>query len=210
MSKSPLTRKKFVEELLRGRGINEIMRDHGYKSASMYYKWKNKYPEFKEQCEKILSSPLHESRIAASQSKKIAPASWREQYINKFRESRSRTIAADYCGKSVTEIMQACDPSHENFDEDFFNLVREEELRDAVTVEDELKRKAVVENSVQMQKWIIPFLPVVGEKYYRGAENRLKSEGDKQVNIFFGAEGVDGAKKLLEQMFGREEKEIVV
>jgi hypothetical protein len=200
-----LTRKKFVEELLKGRGINEIMRDHGYKSASMYYKWKAKYPDFKERCEKILSSPTHLARIAAAQSPKIAEESWREQYINKYRETRSRTIAADFCGKTITDIMQACDPLSDTYDEGFLNLVREEELRDAVTVEDELKRKAVVENSVQMQKWIIPFLPVVGEKYYRGAENRLKSEGDKQVNIFFGAEGVDGAKKLLQDMFGREE-----
>jgi hypothetical protein len=205
-----LTREKFVRELLKGRGINEIFRDHGYKSASVYYKWKTKYPDFKEQCEKILAGPIHRARISAAQTPKINEGSWREQYINKFRETRSRTLAADFCGKTVTEILAACDPLHDSFDEEFFNLVRDEELRDAVTVEDELKRKAVVENSVGMQKWILPFLPVVGEKYYKGAENRLKQAEQKNVNIFFGAEGVSGAKKLLEDMFGREEKEIVI
>ncbi len=205
-----LSREKVIRELLNGRGVNEIFRDHGYKSTSSYYKWKAAYPDFKQRVEQILKSPTHKARIAASQSPKIDEKTWREQYINKFRETKSRTISADFCGKEMVEIMEACDPLHDNFDEKFFNLVREEQLRDAVTVEDELMRKAVVENSVSMQKWIIPFLPVVGEKYYRGAENRLKKEDQQQVNIFFGTEGVTAAKKLLNDMFGQETKTIEV
>lgn len=203
--KHKLSKEKFTRELLSGRGINEICRDYGYKSASIYYKWKKQDEKFKLEAEKILDSPVHRTRIAAAQSPRISEDTWREQYVNKSRETRSRTIAADFCGKTITEVMAACDPTSEDFDEVFFNLVREEDLRDAVTVEDELKRKAVVENSVQMQKWIIPYLPVVGEKYYRGAEGRLKSEGDKTVNVFFGSDGVQGAQKLLKEMFGREE-----
>lgn len=204
-----LTKKRFLDELLRGRGVMEICRDHGYKSASVYYNWKAKDEDFKEKAEKILASPMHVARIAASQTPQLTEESWREQYINKYRETRSRTIAADSVGKTLTEVVNSCDPTHDDFDQDFYDLVREQELRDAVTVEDELLRKSVVENSVQMQKWIIPFLPVVGEKYYRGAENRLKVQEQNQVNIFFQPDGIKGATKLLEDMFGREEKEIV-
>lgn len=210
MKKIQLTRKKIIEELLRGRGVNEIFRDHGYKSPSIFYKWKAKYPEFKAEVEKILASPVHQARIAAYQSPKVSEETWREQYINHFRETRNRVQAADRCGKTVTFIINASDPSHPDFDEEFYNMVREEELREAVLVEDELKRKAVVENSVQMQKWIIPFLPVVGEKYYRGAENRLRvKEETHNTVVFFQPDGVHSAQKLLSEMFGRDEEEIV-
>lgn len=201
-----LTRERFIEELLRGKGIKAICREYGYKTTSVYYKWKSKYPEFKEQAEKIIASPGHQARIKDTQSSWVEGTSWRESYINKFRETRSRTVAADYAGKTITEIMNFCDPTHDDFDEDFYNMVREEELREAVMVEDELKNKAIIENSVQMQKWIIPFMPVVGEKYYRGAENRLKvKEGDTTNVVFFQTDGLQAGRKLLEDMFGREE-----
>jgi hypothetical protein len=209
MTKVKLTKKRFLEELLRGRGVAEICRDYGYKSTSVYYNWKAKDDEFKQNAEKILASPMHVARINAAQTPRMKEDSWREQYINKYRETRSRTVAADFVGKTLTDVVNSSDPSHEDFDQEFYELVREQELRDAVTVEDELLRKSVVENSVQMQKWIIPFLPVVGEKYYRGAENRLKVQEQNQVNIFFQPDGVKQAQKLLEDMFGREEKEIV-
>jgi len=207
--KTKLTRKKFIEELLKGRGIKEICRDHGYKTTSVYYKWKSSYPEFKAEAEKILASPVHVARIAAAQTPKVAEHSWREQYINHFRETRDRVAAADRCGKTMMEIMEAATPGSDGYDEEFHNLVTEEELREAVTVEDELKRKAVVENSVTMQKWILPFLPVVGKKYYRGAENRLKVEETNNTVVFFQQEGVANAKKLLDDMFGGGEKEII-
>jgi transposase-like protein len=205
-----LSKEKFIRELLNGRGINEICRDHGYKSASVYYRWKKQDTKFAEEAEKILASPLHAQRIAAAQSPKLDPLTWREQYINKYRETRNRTVAADFVGKTITFVINASDPSHDDFDEEFYTMIREQELRDAVTVEDELLRKSVVENSVQMQKWILPYLPVVGEKYYRGAENRLKvKEGDNNTVIFFSPDGIQSGKKLLESMFGSDEKEIV-
>lgn len=206
-----LTRKSFLEELSRGRGIKEIFRDYGYKSCSLYYKWKSKHPEFKDAAEKILASPKHKARILESQTAKGDPESWRVMYINKFREQRDRVLAADYAGKTITQIVNYTDAKHDDFDEEFYNMVREEELREAITVEDELKRKAVVENSLQMQKWIIPFLPVVGDKYYRGAENRLtKVKEEHNTVVFFQPDGVKSSQKLLETMFGREEKEIVI
>ena len=204
-----LSKEKFIRELLAGRGINAICRDHGYKSSTIFYRFKKEDDKFKEEAEKILASPHHVQRSSAAQSPKIEEKSWREQYINKYRETRLRSAAADFVGKSLTFIINACDPTHDDFDEKFYVVVREQELRDATTIEDELMRKSVVENSVQMQKWIIPFLPVVGEKYYKGAENRLSvKEGDNNTIIFFSPEGVQEAKKLLGDMFGREEKEI--
>lgn len=205
-----LTRRVFLQELTQGRGIKEIFRDYGYKSPSLYYKWKDRYPEFKEEAEKILASPHHKSRIAASQTIATSGVSWRDQYIDTWRKTGDRVMAADVCGKEMTEILNAVDATHPDYDEKFYNMVREQELREAVLVEDELKRKAIVENSVQMQKWIIPYMPVVGDKYYRGAENRLKVKDEtNNTVVFFQPDGVQGAKKMLEQFFGRKEEEIV-
>jgi hypothetical protein len=208
--KPSLTKKLFLEELARGRGIKEVCRDYGYKSTSLYYKWKAADESFKNSAEKILASPLHVSRIAASQASKVSGDSWREEYINSWMATGDRVVSADKCGKTMTEIIHAVDPNHPDFDETFYNMVREQELREAVLVEDELKRKAVVENSVQMQKWIIPYMPVVGDKYYRGAENRLKvKEETNNTVVFFQPDGVKGASKLLKEMFGDKEEEIV-
>jgi hypothetical protein len=203
MPTKKLTRTSFIEELLKGKGVMAICREYGYKSASQVYKWKKQFPEFAKEMEKIMSSPLHAERIRASQtSKKATEETWRDHYFNTYRTTKDRVAAADAAGKTVTYTMHACDPSHPDFDAPFAERNNEEMLREAYQVEDDLKRKAVVENSLGMQKWIIEYLPVVGDKYSRGYRNKL--EVKEQTNVLmFTNEGIAAKAKLLNDMYGK-------
>jgi hypothetical protein len=79
-------------------------------------------------------------------------------------------------------------------------MLYEQELREAVQIEDEVKRKALKENSVQMQKYLLPFLPVVGEKYSRGKENRLEAS---ETNVFiFNPQSMQAAERQIVDVFG--------
>ena len=162
MPTKKLVRSVFIEELLKGKGILAICREYGYKSASQVYKWKKQYPEFAKEMERILASPLHAERIRSSQtSKKTKNETWIDHYFSTYCTTKDRVAAADSAGKSVTFTMNACDSSHPDFDAEFAERNNEEMLREAYQIEDDLKRKAVVENLVGMQKWILPYLPWV-------------------------------------------------
>lgn len=201
-----LTKRAVLEGLSLGKGIKRIHRDYGYKSCSSFYRWKETDAEFAAEVDKIMSSPMHRERIAATQSRADdRTILWIDRYFEELRNSRDRVAAADASGKSITYTINACDPTHPEYHEDFATRMREEMLREAVGVEDEVKKKATIENSVQMQKWILPYLPVVGEKYYRGAENRLKKVEENNTVIFFQDKGIQNAQKLLDNMFGEKD-----
>jgi len=204
-----LVRTIFLEELLKGKGVMEVCREYGYKSASQVYKWKKQFPEFGKEMEKILASPLHAERIRASQTAKGKEETWIDHYFNIYRTTKDRVAAADssvpesLSTSPVTYIMNACDPTHGDFNQEFANRNHEEMLREAVQVEDDLRRKAVVENSVNMQKWIIPFMEEkIGSKYSRGYRNKLQAEKETTNVLVFSSEGLAAASKLLEDMFG--------
>ena len=202
-----LTKGAFLEALRLGKGVKQICREYGYKSTSTPHRWRQKDPEFKAAWDKILDSPMHRERISLTNSRvgETTGVLWIDSYFEEFRSGRDRVAAADAAGKTVTFTINACDPTSPEYDEVFAVRMREEMLREAVGVEDELKKKATIENSVQMQKWIIPYLPVVGEKYYRGAENRLKKTEEHKTVVFFQDGGLKSATKLLNGMFGEKE-----
>jgi hypothetical protein len=195
-----LSKALFLEELAKGKGVKAICKDYGMKTTSTIYTWRTRDKEFKKQYDKIMSSPHHKARIASHTTKKVAEEGWRERFVHKMIETGDRVMAADYAGKTMKYIMDAADPSHEDYDEKFHDMLYEQELREAVQIEDEVKRKALKENSVQMQKYLLPFLPVVGEKYSRGKENRLEAS---ETNVFiFNPQSMQAAERQIVDVFG--------
>lgn len=195
-----LSKKLFLEELLSGKGVAEICRDYGYKTTGTVYSWKKRDEKFAAEWDKIMESPFHKTRVAASQSPIAGEEGWRERFISKFRETKDRVLAADFAGKSVSEIMERADPSHDNHDQQFHDMLYEEELRDAVRIEDEVMRRATVGNSAQTQKFLLPYLPVVGDKYSKGVK---KEDKGGETNIFvFNPQSMEGAQRQIIDVFG--------
>lgn len=200
MALKKLSKKVFLDELVSGKGVSEICRDFGLKSTSTVYSWRRRDGEFAGEMDKIMSSPFHKTRIAAATTAKTDDEGWRERFIGKMRETKDRVISADFSGKSMKFIMDAADPTADGYDVEFHDLLYEEELRDAVRIEDEVMRRATVGNSAQAQKFLLPYLPVVGEKYFRGKENRLQS---KETNVFiFNPQSMEAAQNQIIDVFG--------
>ena len=200
MAVKKLSKKVFLEELTKGKGVKEICKEYGLKTTSTVYTWRTRDEKFRKEYDKIIASPHHQARIASHTTKKHEEEGWRERFIYHMMETGDRVASADYAGKTMKFIMDASDPASDDYDEKFHDMLYEKELRDAVRIEDELFRKALVENSVQMQKFLIPFLPVVGEKYSRGKENRLEA---KETNVFiFNPQSMQAAERQIVDIFG--------
>lgn len=199
MALKKLSKRVFLNELLKGKGVAVICKEYGLKSTGTPYSWRKRDEEFRKEWDKIMESPFHKTRIAATQTPTNSDHGWRERFIVKMRETNDRVAAADFAGKTVSEIMEASDSASENYDKEFANMLYEEELRDAVRIEDEVRRKALIGNSSQMQKYLLPFLPVVGEKYAKS--NGKAATGG--TNIFvFSPQSMDAAQNQLKDVFG--------
>jgi hypothetical protein len=135
---------------------------------------------------------------------------WQDRFFTKLRETKDRVLACDAAEISVMKFLDLVNPESDEYDLQFFKLKYDEEIaRDSLQIEDEVKKKALIDNSLQTQKYLLPNLPIVGERYARGVQNRLK-QIDAQNNILvINGEGIDGAARFLKELFGtRQVKEV--
>ena len=204
-----LTKGRFLRELETGLSIKKICKDWGYKSQSTIYTWRRSDKEFDEAVAKILRSPLHRERMDAFTKKRDSEGNWQDRFFTKLRETKDRVLACDAAEISVMKFMSLVDPEGEEYDLEFKLRYDEEVARDSFQIEDEVKKKALIDNSLQTQKYLLPNLPIVGERYARGYQNRLK-QIDAQNNVLvISGDGIDGAKRILGELFGNNRTEEV-
>ena len=201
-----MTKATFVEELSKGKSILGICKEFGYVGTATIYKWRRKDERFDQTVTRILESPVHVERLRNNGKKPERKTdTWIDIYFAELRAKKDRVRAADLAGKTITFIMNACNTEHEDFCQEFADRQYEENARDALQIEDEVKKKALLENSLNTQKFLLPYLPVVGESYKK-VGGRLE---EKHQNVFiFSKEGMEGASTMLQGMFGKEVKEI--
>ena len=204
-----LTKSRFLRELEQGYSIKNICKQWGYKSQSTIYTWRRNDSEFDEAVAKILRSPLHRERLDAYTKKRDSEGNWQDRFFTKLRETKDRVLACDAAEISVIRFLDLVNPESDEYDLQFKLKYDEEVARDSLQIEDEVKKKALIDNSLQTQKYLLPNLPIVGERYARGYQNRLK-QIDAQNNILvINGEGIDGAARFLKELFGtRQVKEV--
>jgi len=107
--------------------------------------------------------------------------SWREKFVHRYTECRDRYQAAKFCGKSTTEIRNALNSAHDDYDEEFAILWAEAELDEGWMTEDKMKQKALHHGDMNAIKQLLPTLPEVGKKYRK---EQARSTGNVLGVIF--------------------------
>lgn len=200
-----LSKTRFLRELQQGFSIKEICRQWGYKSTGTIYTWRRKDAEFDAAVQKCLASPVHRERLDSVTRPKNSEGNWQDRFFTKLRETKDRVLACDSAEISVMKMLSLLNPKSDEYDLQFKLKYEEEVARDSLQIEDEVKKKALIDNSLQTQMYLLPNLPIVGERYERGHRNRLRQvEAQNNVLVITG-DGIDGAKRLLQDLFGTKE-----
>ena len=194
-----LLKKEFMERISKGYGIQETCKLLNM-ARSSYYNWRREDPAFKADVERILSDPLHATRILRHESKVELgiEEDWKMRFLGLYRRSGDRNQALKGSGKRATDIEQALDPSHEAYDAEFARLFADEEQKRLWQIEDNTLRKA--EHDMPTARFVLSNL--VKEKYG-------KLEGTTTVQqVWFTQTGEEKAIKELETLFQPETKTI--
>lgn len=188
-------KQEMIAKLSKGYGIAESC-DLLRFSKSTYYNWHKADPEFKAECDRILSTPVHKERIIHKQPKAdtAVDASWQEIFIALYRKTGDRDSAIDGCAQLALTVNAAMDPESSEYDEPFHKLFMEEEQRRLWRIEDSMLRKA--EHDMPTARFALSNL--LKEKYG-------KVGGEVTVNQhWFTSQGAAKASKFMGSLFGDE------
>ncbi len=199
-----LTKPIILTALEEGKTIRQVQREYRL-GPNLVRQWRIKDPEFDAKVREILSDKDRKRRLKRLNEVKGTDgvligtaATWKEVFLQYYRDKVDRVRAADRAGQTVMHIMNCLDPDHDDFDELLAAEVQEIELRHALMVEDSAMRKGVLEERESMQKFLLPNLPVVGDKYAR----KVKTDGAQM--FFFGNDGIGKALDFLKGNFNKE------
>lgn len=192
-----LLKKELLARLAQGYGVTEsckILRV----SRSTFYNWKNSDEAFASEVDRIMSDPIHQTRILMGQSKAEVPthADWQLRFIGVYRKTGDRDQAASAAGKEPTFVNNALDSRHEDFDEAFHKMFSEEEQRRLWRIEDRTLTKA--EHDMPTARFVLSNL--LKEKY-----GKIEGGGTTQNLFWFSTAGEDRAMSTLNKLFGHKE-----
>jgi len=190
-------RRQLLALLAEGYGVAAACKKVGVSHTS-YYNWRKKKPAFKEATERILSSDVHKERTLHRQAVAdvAVDATWQQKFIALYRRTGDRDAAASQAGKSVTDISNALDPDHTDFDKAFSFSFQEEQQRKLWKIEDNTLTKA--EHDAPTARFVLSNL--MKEKYG-------KVGGEVTVNQlhWYSDRGEQAARGVLRDMFSEEQ-----
>lgn len=166
-------------------------------STSTWYRWRRADPHLVSEINRISNSAVAQQQILKKLAKDdtIGESDWRVIFIKNYRRTRDRNDAANAADMTAQEVETYLDPSHENYDETFVAMMKEEDLRLAWSIEDAAKREAAAGNT-QMRKFLLEKL--MPEKY-----GRTPNSPNTTNNVFwFSQEGESKALEALSKALG--------
>jgi hypothetical protein len=161
---------------------------------STYYNWQESDPEFAADSKRILSDPVHQTRMLANESKTTVPttSTWQDKFIAVYRKTGDRDQSLVACGESVLDVEACLSPTSETYDEVFHKRFMEEEQKRLWRIEDSMLRKA--EHDMPTARFALSNL--LKEKYG-------KIGGEVTVNQhWFTSSGAAKADRLMDDLFG--------
>jgi hypothetical protein len=203
VKKPALMKQELIAYLAKGYGVKEATKLLRM-ARSTYYNWRAKDEEFKAEVDRILSDPIHSTRILRQESKAVVGVeeNWKLRFLGVYRKTGDRNEALSTCGngKRAQDIENALNPEHADYDEEFHQAFSNEEQKRLWKIEDNTMRKA--EHDMPTARFVLSNL--VKEKFG-------KLEGSANIQqVWFTSSGESKALKSLESLnFGQTEiKEI--
>jgi hypothetical protein len=188
MAKAKARRRGRDVEVLKEDTITLLAKGYGWTatckklnySRSWGYKMRKDDPNFDREVKRLLSSPLHQQRIAASKATSEAGnfKDWRRQFAAHLQTTGDWNMALNAVSRTAIEVEDLLNPENADFDEELAALVREVEVRRIHAVDDAAHQQAIKNNNAGMQRFLLQNL--MREKY-----GNVKKEGDKTLNLYW-------------------------
>lgn len=193
--KRPIDKDVFLAELLKGKGMKQVLREFGRRNTALVYRWKKADPEFAAAYDKIMSERRKPKEMKKGGQPTGNWVDWKEKFLFYFNKTDDRINAAERAGIKLSEVFEAMDKESPKYDEDFTLRFREVELKQAVRIEDDMRRKALVESKDDAQKFLLPTLPIIGDKYKKGSFKEVPQQNF--LAITFTHAGIERAERTL-------------
>ena len=105
---SALLKEELLARLRKGYGVKESCKLIRI-SRQTYYNWQKKDDEFKFACKRVLSDPIHSTRILQKKAQTEVPTSadWQLRFIGVYRMNGDRDEAASAAGKEPSFVNHA-------------------------------------------------------------------------------------------------------
>lgn len=198
--KSPISNEEILAKVALGYSISKTAKVLGISRTTISNRRK-KDPEFNANLSRVLDSPAHTIK-QRTRTVGADPSDWRRTFIAWWRKTGSRETAANYVGKTPSEIVKLLDASSDEYDEEFAALCEDEWTRKSFAIEDNYFLRAEQGNDSQAQKFLLT--GINPDKYGK------RKDTQSPTNIFwFSAEGSEGAKNFLTEMFGQAEPDVI-
>lgn len=196
-----LSKDAVIDGLTRGKSINQIVKDHGYKSTSTVASWRD--PEastydadFATEVNRLLQTPMHQLRLRSQTTpiKELAEDP-KSRFLFWYRDHNDRNESCNYANVQPSEVVAWLDPGSSEYDAKFAHEWEQMRLRRSWKVDD-MAINAAVGGDMTMLRFVAPAeLP---EKYGRSGRN-VGINVDR-VNIF-GAPSLQEAAEFLKTLF---------
>jgi|GEM_PF-6014639 len=185
----------FLAELLKGKSMKQTLREFGRRNTALVYKWKKADPVFAEAYDRIMDARRRPEETKDGGKAEGNWADWKEKFLFYFNKTDDRINAADRAGIKLSQVFETMDKEAPQYDENFTLRFREVELKQAVRIEDDMRRKALVESKDDAQKFLLPTLPIIGDKYKKGSFKEAPQQNF--LAITFTHAGIERAERSL-------------
>lgn len=185
-------KKSLLDSLTEGESLSSTLKSLG-RSEGWLRHHKQSDPAFGAEVEAIMSSPLHQRRIAQSMSAfdPDDPQAKKDRFIGHYEASLDRMAACTAAGYEWHQVESMLDPDHADYDEDF--RIRYQRVAQTATVRvyDNLVKQAARDGSPAMVRFMID------QQKQRGSA----PEGGTVYNFYFNQKDEGWAKQFLADSF---------
>lgn len=198
---SALIKEEILARLAQGYSVMETMKILRV-GRTTYYNWTKADPEFASNAKRILSDPVHQTRILRHESKATVPthSTWQDKFIAVYRKTGDRDQSLIACGESVLDVEARLDPTSKQYDKVFHERFMEEEQRRLWRIEDSMLRKA--EHDMPTARFALGNL-------MKGKYGKIGGEVTVNNQHWFNSAGEAQADKAMGDLFGGEGLETV-
>lgn len=197
-----LDRKTFLAELMKGKSARQVMREYGKRNLNKVYRWRDSDPEFAEAYNRIMQSRREQVDEKVGSKPQDNPTDPKEVFLFYFNQTDDRLNAAERAGIMLSQVFDWLDADSSEYDENFLRRFNEVELKQAVRIEDDMRRKALIEGKDDAQKFLLPTLPIIGDKYKKTGAKAENSQNF--LAITFTHAGREDAERVLLDVLGGE------
>jgi hypothetical protein len=186
----------IIDGLVAGKSINLICKENNSYPTTVY-KWRKKDPAFDEQVLRLIGNKLNQekSRFGKAYAKFDESLPPLEKFFYWYQRTKDRKEACKYSNLKPSEVQNALDPNHEDFNEKLSDDMLEESITDKWFIEDQELQRAVLHGDKTAQRLFLK------EKIWNDYTSKLgdSTQGPTYVQLMMG-DGTELLERLMQKV----------